>query len=548
MKSSIASYLLKRLKDHGVKHIFCVPGDYILKFHKMIEEDPDLKYINATKEDCAGFMADAYARMKGLGVVSVTYGVSLSIANSIAQAYVENSPLVLISGAASENLFKKNRNLHHLINQTVSSQSDLTQLEIYKHMTVDQAVLNNPKTAAQEIDRCLANCLLHQKPIYFEIPVNSIDLELNGSTPKEFKQTEINDGKLKSFQEHLQECLKDSFKPIIWIGHQVQRFKMAPVVQTFAEKYQIPIVSNFLGKSGISEYHSLYLGTYRGAMSRDEVRQYVEDADCLIALGIKFSEMDLGIFTAKLDHKNKIFMNAEKAEINGKNHAISFIQSLEQLESIKLDNPFSVAMPVTQQSTFNPKKSTKTTVSRFFECLQSHLQTDSLVVTDIGDCLFGSIDLKLHQNAYLSCAEWAGMGFAVPGAVGAQLAVPNKRVIAIVGDGGFQMTGLELSTALKYHLDPIVFVLNNFGYGTERIIIEGAYNDIQNWNYAEIPRVLGGGVGIKATTEEELEEAMQKAFEKRGDFYLIEIILDKEDFSIPRERFRKFKKANPSKL
>jgi TPP-dependent 2-oxoacid decarboxylase len=173
----------------------------------------------------------------------------------------------------------------------------------------------------------------------------------------------------------------------------------------------------------------------------------------------------------------------------------------------------------------------RTTTQRVFECIQSHLLENHLIVSDVGDCLFASSDLVLNQNSFISCAYFASLGFGIPGAIGAQIADPKRRVIAIVGDGGFQMTATELSTALRYHLDPIVIVLNNQGYGTERILLEGSYNDIVNWNYWEIPRFLGGGVGIKAETETEFDGALNKAIAHRGEFYLIEVELEKMDFS-----------------
>jgi len=160
-------------------------------------------------------------------------------------------------------------------------------------------------------------------------------------------------------------------------------------------------------------------------------------------------------------------------------------------------------------------------------------------VTDIGDCLFGSSDLILAQNSFLACAYFATLGFGTPGAVAAQLASPDRRVIGIIGDGGFQMTAMELSTAVRYGLDPIIIILNNHGYGTERPLLEGTYNDILNWNYAEIPKVLGGGIGFRTETEEEFEHALSAALAERGALAIIEVELGKVDFSPALMRFAK---------
>ena len=101
------------------------------------------------------------------------------------------------------------------------------------------------------------------------------------------------------------------------------------------------------------------------------------------------------------------------------------------------------------------------------------------------------------------------------------------------------MTAMELSTAVRYHLDPVIIVLNNHGYGTERPLLEGSFNDIQNWNYAKIPEVIGGGIGFRCTTEGEFDQALRQALGTRGQLSIIEVELDKCDFSPAMQRFIK---------
>ena len=103
------------------------------------------------------------------------------------------------------------------------------------------------------------------------------------------------------------------------------------------------------------------------------------------------------------------------------------------------------------------------------------------------------------------------MGFAVPAAIGAQLASPMLRPIVIVGDGAFEMTGMEISTIGRFALNPIIIVLNNNGYGTERPMLDGPFNDILPWNYYRIPELIGIGKGFKIETEDQLEESLAAA-------------------------------------
>ena len=123
------------------------------------------------------------------------------------------------------------------------------------------------------------------------------------------------------------------------------------------------------------------------------------------------------------------------------------------------------------------------------------------------------------------------MGYAIPATLGVMIKNPELRSLVIVGDGAFQMTGPELSCFAKYNLNPIIFVLNNHGYTTQRYLKDGNYNDIQNWNYHLFPQIVGAGLGIEVKTEGEFEEALQKAENNTESFTIINIHLDKYDKS-----------------
>lgn len=549
---SIGRYLLDSLQKRGVDHIFGIPGDYVLRFDKLIEEHT-IQFINATRENTAGYMADAYARLRGLGVACITYGVGINIANAIAQAYVESSPLVVISGSAGAGDFLKEIKLHHLINETTKdADKDTTQLAIFKHITVGQAVLDNPNTAAEQIDHILDLCLQKKKPVYIEIPRDMVDAPISSSAlrPGYLLNIHTDSAALVEALKELEHILKTCKRPVIWVGHEVQRFQLAPYLMQFAEKYRIPIISSLLGKTTISEYHPLFVGVYQGEMSRPEVCRFVEGCDCVFMLGLLLTDVDTVIFTAKLDYDLKVIASSENIEI-GHHHykKIAFADFVKAMAKIDLNVRFRNEYPASIDRTispFKPQPKTKTTSKRVFECIQQHLQRGNIVLADIGDCLFGSADLILEQNSFLANAHFGSLGFATPGCIGAQIAEPKRRVITLVGDGAFQMTSMELSTAVRYHLDPIIIVFNNHGYGTERPLLEGKYNDIQDWNYADIPRVLRGGVGIKAKTEEEFDKALKEALSQRGTFYLIEVELEKTDFSPGMRRFGKVMESHLS--
>lgn len=149
---TIGSYLLKRLQDYGVRHVFGIPGDYVLGFYEMLQKSP-IQVIGVTREDCAGYAADAYARVHGIGAVCVTYCVGgLNVANSIAGAYAEKSPVVVLTGSPGIGERHNDPMLHHKI------RSFSTQKEIFEKITSAAVVLDDPVIAARQIDETLATC------------------------------------------------------------------------------------------------------------------------------------------------------------------------------------------------------------------------------------------------------------------------------------------------------------------------------------------------------------------------------------------------------
>jgi indolepyruvate decarboxylase len=142
----------------------------------------------------------------------------------------------------------------------------------------------------------------------------------------------------------------------------------------------------------------------------------------------------------------------------------------------------------------------------------------------------------IRRTEFLGPAYYTSMGFAVPAALGAGMAVPDSRALVLVGDGAFLMTGMELSSIARYGLNPIVIVLNNHGYTTERFLLEGSFNDIHEWAFHKVPEVLGTGRGWEVRTEGELDRALQAAVANTTSFSLLNVHLDRYDRSPALER------------
>ena len=171
--------------------------------------------------------------------------------------------------------------------------------------------------------------------------------------------------------------------------------------------------------------------------------------------------------------------------------------------------------------------------------LNQALDETMVVIADPGDALFASSELVIHrQTEFISPAYYTSMGFAVPAALGAMVARPGLRPVVLVGDGAFQMTGMELSTIVQHGFNPVVIVLDNQGYGTERILQAGdhKFNDIQPWQYHKLPEILGGGRGYDVRTEGEFDRALRSALADTGQMSLLHVHLDVNDRSPTLER------------
>jgi indolepyruvate decarboxylase len=178
------------------------------------------------------------------------------------------------------------------------------------------------------------------------------------------------------------------------------------------------------------------------------------------------------------------------------------------------------------------------TITRLMDRLDEQL-AETIVIADIGDALFASTELTTRgRTEFLSPAYYTSMGFSVPAALGAQVARPTARVVAIVGDGAFQMTGMELSNIVRRKMPVIVIVLDNGGYGTERLLHPGDYefNDIHPWQYYRLPELLGGGTGYDIRTEGDFDQALNAAFADSSGPSILHIHLDPKDCSRALER------------
>ncbi len=275
-------------------------------------------------------------------------------------------------------------------------------------------------------------------------------------------------------------------------------------------------------------------------MGRQEVTAFVEESDCVILLGTILTDIDLGIFTAKLDATRSIFATSTDLRISHHHfHDVlldDFLRALAAARPKAASRPLPPS-PATAAGGFRLAPDATITTTRLVSRLNESLDDRTIVIADVGDALFASSELVIRgQTEYIAPAYYTSMGFATPATLGAKMARPDLKVVALVGDGAFQMTGMELSTIVRRGLAVTVIVLDNRGYGTERLLHEGTFNDINPWQYQLLPQVLGGGTGYEVRTEGEFDEALTRALADTSGLSIIRVHIGLDDRSLTLDR------------
>lgn len=529
MSITVGSFLFDYIRAKGATHVFGIPGDFALPTFRWLEQS-GLGIVTLTHEPSVGFAADGYARVHGLGVALVTYCVGgLNMLNSVACAYAEKSPLLVISGGPSPTDRKADALLHHKV-RTFD-----TQRRIYEEVTCATTVLTDPETAADEIMRVVDAVLEHCRPGYIEIPYDVVDMPIKPPVMANKPAAESDAENLAAMIEDAVAMLADARQPVIIADVELHRHGLTDLALAVAEKFNIPVASTLLSKSIIAETHPLFIGVYSGSLSKAEVQRYVEDSDCILMLGAFITDVFLGMNTAKINRKHTLIATTEKMRIGYRSYehvlfkdflAHLAVATLAKKPLAALPKPVEAPRPLTEA-----ERQEKLTIEQFFRIIGLNLTPQTTIVCDTGDALLGAMDLPTSAASnFLSDAYYLSMGFAVPASIGVMAAEPASTVFAIVGDGAFQMTGIELSTAAKYGMKPIVFVLNNDGYGTQRHILDGVFNQIQMWDYPKLTELIRYGKSWRVGTCGALEVAIAEALAS-DTLGLIEVIIPRDDCS-----------------
>ncbi|HXH02038.1 MAG TPA: indolepyruvate/phenylpyruvate decarboxylase [Candidatus Competibacteraceae bacterium] len=528
---NIAQALLTALKTHGAREIFGIPGDFALPFFKVIEESQILPLYTLSHEPGVGFAADAAARLNcTLGVAAITYGAgAFNLVNPVAAAYAEKSPLVVISGAPGAAEGGKGLLLHHQA-KTLDSQ-----FRVFQEITCDQARLDDPAKAPQEIARVLRSCRSQSRPVYIELPRDQVFTPCAAVEPLPPEPYDAD--ALAACADEILQRLGKARSPVLMVGVEVRRYGLEDKAARLARKLGLPVVTSFMGRGLLAEADAPLLGTYMGIAGNPQVTQLVEGSDALLLLGVIISDTNFGVSERQIDMRGTI--QALDGRVSLGYHVYPHIP-LDALVDALLarleDRPDAAPRPcpeyprglVADEQSISP-----TDIARAVNDLMAR-HGRMPIAADMGDCLFTALDME--NTELVAPGYYATMGFGVPAGLGVQAAT-GRRPLILVGDGAFQMTGWELGNCRRYGWDPIVLLFNNSSWEMLRTFQpESKFNDLDDWHYTELAAGLGG-CGVRVQTRAELAAALEQAVASRGRFQLIEIMIPRGVLSQTLSRF-----------
>src|SRR5271157_4680533 len=536
-RMALGDFLVAYLKRHGVTHLFGLPGDLVLGLFHRFGRDRALEIVTFSHEPSVGFAADGYARStRRLGVVCVTYGAGgNNVVNPVAGAYAEQVPILVVSGGPGE-AEQKLSGIHHQAKDVES------QWRIFQQVTCAAQIVQHPERAALEIHEVVRKIAMERRPGYLEIPIPREIVEWDGTFPRP-----------TSDARKLSEAVTDTIvrvraakRPVLIGGLELYRAAAERDFLELAEKLGVAVVTTVDAKGVFPMDHPLHMGIHVGPFSPPAIQKRVRGADLVLALGTLLTDMNLGAARPQVRRERSVWALGERVNVSF--HQYTDVMLRDFVVALAKQRLPNFSERVVYQDNLVRKRADGGAKARGDAASLSNndllLEVNEFlaankgyhVFAESGDMLFGGLELRLHGGGlYFAQGYYASMGFAVPASLGAQIGT-GVRPLVLCGDGGFQMTGPEISHAPARGLSPVVVLLNNSGWQIFRPVSPREdLLSLPNWPYAELAQAWGG-VGFRAQTRAELREALRAAHEVR-EFVLIECRLSPDDLSPVTRRY-----------
>jgi indolepyruvate decarboxylase len=527
MPETVIGHVLGRLKTIGIEDVFGVPGDYAFSVQDAIVHDPHLNWVGCCNELNAAYAADGYARIRGVGAVSTTYGVGeLSALNGIAGAYAEHLAVFHLVGMPTIAAQTSRALVHHTLGDG--------EFDFFRKMAepvVCASAIMTPQNVASETERLIAAALYHRRPVYMAFPSDVANQPvLTSALP--IAQPRSDPATLRSASEAILAELAGAQTACILPGLVAMGAGLRHTLQSFVDAAGLPFATMFADKSVLDEQQPNYIGMYDGRLMEERVGKFVESCDCVVMVGTTMTDFNSGAFTARLDPQRTIDIGHHRTTVGSEVYPNVEMADL-LVELTRRVTPRREIAPM-EPASLGPvigDGDDAITAEALYPRWAEFLKPDDVLIAETGTPSMGLGFAPLPAGAtFHNQTLWGSIGWATPAAFGAAVAAPEHRVILITGDGSHQLTVQEIGQFGRRGLKPIVFVLNNSGYLIERLLCADptiAYNDVASWRYSELPHALGcdDWFTARVATCGELDQAMEQAAHGDRGAY-IEVVTD----------------------
>ena len=534
---TIADYLFERIAEAGATEIFGVPGDFNLAFLDNIIESDKLRWVGNTNELNAGYAADGYARERGFAAMVTTFGVGeLSAINATAGSFAEHVPVLHIVGAPSTKQQHAKQRIHHSLGDGVFNHF----IKMVEPVTVARAQLT-VENAASEIDRVIRMVLKKHRPGYLMLSPDVASQPIYPPTTKLVDSVEdmTSQAALAAFKQGLIDFLPNKTTTLM-ADLMVHRLGLQDQLKALIADTVIPYTTLSWGKTLLDENSERWAGTYAGIASRPVVKDAVENCECLIKVGVQYTDTTTAGFSQDIDDKVVVDLHYERASISGQNYApIALKDALQTLHEVMTSGIEITPMPLADEVHPYEQNGADNEPIRqddLWHIIADHLSANNIVFADQGTSYFGISGVRLPEGVVCyGQPMWGSIGYTLPASLGAALASTHKRSILLIGDGSALLTIQEMATMIQQGINPVIVLINNSGYTVERAI-HGAnqrYNDIAQCDWQLMPQAFGANkdnsLSIKAKTMGELKSALKKATLATNKLVMLEVVTDKHD-------------------
>jgi indolepyruvate decarboxylase len=523
---TVIQYVLRRLNEIGVDDVFGVAGDYAFPVNDAIVEHPAINWIGCCNELNAAYAADGYARMRGVAALCTTFGVGeLAAMSGIAGAYAEHLPVFHLVGTPNSATQEGRALAHHTLGNG--------EFDLFHRMAepiVCASAAMTPQNAAAETERLIAAALYHRLPVYMAIPSDVANTPVLGGASA-LSAPASDPASLAAACDAVTAALNDAGQACVLPGMLLRRLGLQGAAAALVDASDLPFATMFADKSVLGEDQPNYIGMYVGRLMGEPVRAFVESCDVVVMLGARLTDGNTAGGTVRLDPAKVITVDHHRTVVGPMLYRDVEIADILAELSARITKRQPPAISPEALGPIVGEGEDPITADALYPRWADFFRPDDVIITDTGTSSLGLALAKLPKGAeFHNQTLWASIGWATPAAFGAAKGAPNRRLILITGEGSHQMTAQEISQFGRNGLRPIVFVLNNSGYLSERMLCKDmalGYNDIAAWNYAELPHALGcqGWFTARVSSCGVLDDALKTAEQADGAAY-IEVITD----------------------